>query len=107
MPLIRRRREALPLKDVTQVAAAVGAHNLGAAHPQRAVLVAGHGSGDAVKVGGPAAARLELLLRLVQGRGASGARVDTFLWVVLVELAGAGGFGSLFTEDAELLWAWC
>lgn len=85
------------------MAAAVGAHNLGAKHAQRAVLVSGHSAGDAVKIGRPAAARLELLLGLVERCSAPGARVDAFLRVVLVESAGAGGLGTLFPQDAELL----
>ena len=42
------------------------------------------------------------MVGLVQGRVATRARVDTLLWVVLVEFSRAGGFGSFFAEDAEL-----
>lgn len=102
MPLVRGRGETLALEDVAQMPAAVGAHNLGPHREQGAVLVAHHGAGDAVEVGGPAAAAAELVRGLVERRLAACARVDALGGVVLVELAGAGGFGALFTQDAEL-----
>jgi len=55
MPLVRRRGEPLTLEYMTQVATAVGAHNLGPRHAERAVLVPGDRTGDAVKIGRPAA----------------------------------------------------
>lgn len=102
MTLVSRGGEAFPLEDVAEVAAAVAADNLGAEHAEGAVLVAGDGSGDGVKVGGPAAARGELVRGLIEGGVAAGAGVDSGCGVVLVELAGAGRFGALFAEDAEL-----
>lgn len=104
VPLVRRRVVPLALEDVAEVPAAVGAHNLGAGHAQRAVLVAHHGAGDGIVVGRPAAARLELVVRLVEGRVAAGAVVGARVGAVLVILAGAGALGALFAEDAELFW---
>lgn len=103
MALIRRGLVPFALEDMTQVAAAVGADNLDAQHAQRTVRVPGDGAGDAVVVGGPATAGLELVVRLVQWCIAAGAGVDARLRCVLVILAGAGRLGSLFSEDAELL----
>jgi hypothetical protein len=100
--LISRRRIALTLEDVAQVAAAVGAHNLGALHAQRVVDVALDGAGQAVKIGRPAAARLELVRCLVERRLAAGAAVDALVGKVLVVLAGKGTLGALFAEDTEL-----
>lgn len=102
MPLIGGRVEALALEHVAQVAAAVGAHNLGARHAERAVLVAHDGAGDRVEVRRPPAARLELVVGLVQRRRAPRAGVDALRGVVLVEGAGAGGLRALLAEDAEL-----
>lgn len=90
MPLIRRRREPLALKHMTQMPTAIGAHNLGPHREQRSVLVALYGAGDAVKVGGPAAAAAEFVRGLVEGRFAAGTGVHALGGVVLVELSGAG-----------------
>lgn len=103
MPLIRRRREPLPLKDMAQMPAAVGAHNLCPHGEQGAVLMALDGAGDAVKVGGPAAAAAEFVRGFVEGRFAAGTGVHALGGVVLVEFTGAGSFGTLFAQDAELL----
>lgn len=101
--LVGGRGEALALEDVAQVASAVGADDLGAGHAKGVVRMAGHGARDAVKVGGPAASRLELVRRLVQRRLAAGARVDARLRVELVILAGSGGLCALLPQDSELL----
>lgn len=61
---------------MAQVPAAAGADDLGARHAERAVRVAGHGAGEGVEVGGPAAAGLELVRGAVEGRGAGGAGLD-------------------------------
>lgn len=103
MPLIRRRREPLPLEDMTQMPAAIGAHNLGPHREQGPVLVALYSAGDAVKVGGPAAAAAEFVRGFVEGRFAAGTGVDALGGVVFVEFTGAGCFGTLFAQDAELL----
>lgn len=89
---------------MAEVPPAVAAHDLGPGHAERAVLVPRHGARDAVEIGRPAAARVELVRGLVQRRMTAGAGVDARRGVVLVELAGAGGFGALFAEDAELFW---
>lgn len=102
VPLVGGRGKALALEDVAQVAAAVGAHDLGAHHAQAAVLVPLHRPRDAVEVGRPAAARRELVLRPVQRRAASRACVHPRLGVVLVVLAGARRLRALFAENAEL-----
>lgn len=102
MPLIRRRLIPLALEHVPEVAAAVRAHDLGALHAERAVRVALDGARHGVEEGGPAAARLELVRRLVQRRVAAGARVDAGAGGVFVVGAGEGGLGALFAEDAEL-----
>lgn len=104
--LVGRGGEALALEDVAQVAAAVVADDLDALHEHAVVLEALDGAGDAVEVGGPAAAAVELVRRLVQGRVAPGARVHARRGGVLVELAGPGGLGALLPEDPELLWCW-
>lgn len=61
---------------MAQVPAAAGADDLRARHAERAVRVAGHGAGEGVEVGGPAAAGLELVRGAVEGRGAGGAGLD-------------------------------
>jgi len=104
MPLVCRRRVPFALEDMAEVAPAVGAHNLGAQHAMRAVLVPLHGARDAVEVGRPAAARLELVRGLVERRVTAGARVDAFLSEVLVVLAREGRLRTLLSQDAELLW---
>jgi hypothetical protein len=104
MPLIRGRRVPLTLKHMSQMASTVTTHNLRSFHPKRPVRVPRHGSRDGVEEGGPAAAGLEFLVRGVQRCVAAGAGVDALVRVVLVELAGEGGFGALFAEDAELFY---
>ena len=71
MPLVRRRGIALPLEHMAQVAAALAAQDLRPRHAERRVRVPGHGAGDGVEVGGPAAAGLELVRRAVE-RGVAG-----------------------------------
>jgi len=102
MPLIRGCVEAFALEHMPQVAAAIGANNLRSQHAEGTVLMALNGAGQRVEVSWPAAARFELVRSLVQRRGAPGAGVDTLLGVVLIELSGARGLGSLLAEDAEL-----
>lgn len=102
VPLVRRRRVPLPLEHMPQVPAAVGADDLGALHAERGVEVPVDRPGDAVVVGGPAAAGLELVRGAVQGGVAAGAGVDALGGEVVVVFAGEGGLGALFAEDAEL-----
>ena len=103
MPLIRRRRVPFPLKHVPQMPAAIRADNLGARHAKGTVRVPGHGAGDVVKVGRPAAAGLELVVGLVERSAAAGAAIDALGGHVLVVGAGEGGFGAFFAEDTELV----
>lgn len=104
MAFVGRGGEPLALEDVAQVPAAVGADDLDALHEHAGVLEALDGARDAVKVGGPAAAAVELVRRLVQGRVATRARVHARRGLVFVELAGPGGLGALLAEDPELFW---
>ena len=104
VPLVRRRRIAFPLENMSQVPATVRAHDLRPLHPERAVRVSRHRARDGVVERGPAAAGLEFLLRGVEGRVAARARVDAAAGGVFVVFAAEGGFGAFFAEDAELLW---
>ena len=103
MSLIGRSGETLSLEYVAQMTTTVGAHNLCPGHAKGAVLVPGDSSGDAVKVGRPAAAGAELVVGLVQRSIASGAGVDALLRVVLVKLASSGSLCTLLPQDTELL----
>lgn len=85
--LVRRRRVALSFEHMSQVSSAVAAYNLCPLHAKCAVGVSGHGTRDGVEEGGPAAARLELVLSSVDGRIAAGASVGAGSWRVLVVLA--------------------
>jgi hypothetical protein len=87
------------------VAAAVGAHNLGALHAEGAVAAAQHGARHGVEEGRPAAAAAELVRGAVQRGVAARARVGALRREVLVEGARVRGLGALLAEDAELLWA--
>lgn len=102
MPLIRRRRVPFALEHMAQVAAAVAADDLSARHAEGAVRVPDDGAGDAVEVGGPAAAGFELVGGAVERGGAGGAGVGAGGGGVLVVGAGEGGFGAFFAEDPEL-----
>lgn len=96
MPLVRRRRVPFALENMSQMSAAVTAHNLRPLHAERTVRVPRHRAGDAVKVRGPAASRLELVVCLVQGRVAPGAGVHSGRGHVFVIFAREGGFGAFF-----------
>lgn len=80
----------------------VTAHNLRPLHAERAVRVSRHRAGDVVEVRGPAAARFELVVRLVERRVAGGAVVNPLFGHVLVVFARERGFGAFFSENAEL-----
>src|ERR1035438_6840341 len=90
-------------KDVAQMAAAVGAGNLDAAHAQVPVLVLGNDRrvGRQQKAG-PAAAGVELGPAQKQQRPAARAVVVPCL-VVLGQRAGEGPLGGLFAQNAVLL----
>lgn len=106
MPLIRRRVVTLTLEHMAQVPAAVATDDLRPLHAKRAVCVSGDGAGDAVEVGGPSAARFEFMVGGVERRVAAGAVVAPTRRLVLIVLAGEGGLGALFAENAELFCLW-
>jgi hypothetical protein len=101
--LVGRSRVALALEDVTEMAATVGADNLGALHAEGAVGVSGNSTRDGIEESRPAAARLELVVGLVERSLAASTGVDTLGGHVLVKVAAVGRLGALVTEDAELL----
>lgn len=103
MPLVGRRRVAFALEHMSEVASAVGAHDLCPLHAESAVGVSGHCTRHGIEERRPAAAGLELVLSSVDGRIAAGASVGARAWRVLVIFAGEGSFGAFLTENAELL----
>lgn len=88
---------------MAQMATAVAAHNLCSLHAKRPIGVSRHSAWNRIEEGRPSAARLELVVRLVEGRVAASASVGALLGVVLVIFAGKGGFGALLAQNAELL----
>lgn len=78
---------ALALKNMSQVTTAVGADNLCSCHTESAVLMTDDGARDAIKIGRPAAARAELMARLVKRRITTCAGVYAVVWLVLVKLS--------------------
>lgn len=80
----------------------VGAHDLGAEHAERPVLMPYHRPRDTVEVSRPAAARSELVLGCIQRRIAPCAGVDALVGIVLVIDARSGRFCALLAKDAEL-----
>lgn len=65
MPLIRRRLIPLPLEHMPQMPPAVITHNLRPLHPKRIICKPLHSTRNRVKVRGPAAAGLELVVGFV------------------------------------------
>jgi hypothetical protein len=104
MPLVRWRLEPFPLEHMSEMAATVTADNLDALHAPGVVHVSSDGARDRVKIGGPAAARTELVVRLVERSVAGGAVVDPFGRVVFVVFTGECRLGSLLTDYSKLLW---
>lgn len=92
--------ELLAAEDVAEVAAAVGALDLGP--PAVGVGEVFHRRGQFGVEGGPAAVRRELVLGAVEQRAAAPARVDAVLEEVVV-LAGEGALGALVDDDRLLL----
>lgn len=103
MTLVGRRRKALALEDVAEVAAAFGADDLGPEHSPGAILVPGDSARQAVEVGRPPTARLELVVGLVQRRIATSTAVHALGGVVLVILPGSRRLSALLPENSELL----
>ena len=103
MTLIGGGRVSFALENVTEMAATVGADNLSTLHAESAVGVSGHSTGHGIEESGPAAARLELVVGLVERSLTASTGVDTLRRHVLVKVAAVGGLGALFAKDAELL----
>jgi hypothetical protein len=104
MPLIRRRRISLTLKDMAQMSTTITADNLCPLHAECAICMSGDGTGDAVEVRRPPTARLEFMVGLIQWCIAAGACVHAGRGLVLVVLACKWGLGTFFSEDAELFY---
>jgi hypothetical protein len=104
MPLIRRRRISLTLKDMAQMSTTITADNLCPLHAECAICMSGDGTGDAVEVRGPPTARFEFMVGLVQWCIAARAGVHAGRGLVLVIFACKWGFGTFFSEDAELFY---
>jgi hypothetical protein len=85
------------------VTAAVGTYNLCSCHTESAILVTDNGTRDAVKVGWPAATRAELVARLIKRSVTTSTGINTLLRIVLVKLSRTRRFGTLLTQDTELL----
>lgn len=104
MALISRSLVALALEDMAKVTTAVSADNFRPLHAKRVIHVSGHSSGNRVKVCGPSTARLELMVGSVKRRITTGAIVDALGRVMGVIFACTGTLGTLFAENAELLY---
>jgi hypothetical protein len=102
VPLVLGVSKALALEDVPKMSAAVVAHNLRPHHAHCAIGPLAHSARHGVPEGGPATARVEFVVRLVERRLAAAARVDAGVGVVLVEGAGPGRLGALLAENSEL-----
>ena len=105
MPLVRRCRIPLALENMPEMASAVRAHNLCTGHAEGRICVSGHSTGDRIEICWPSTATLKLVIGCVERRIAGGAGIDTGVGHVLVVLAGEGGLGAFFAEDAELFCA--
>ena len=90
MSLIRRRRVSLSLEHMSQMSSTVAANDLCPLHAERAVGVSCHSARDSVKERRPAAARLELVVGLVERSLAAGTNVSTLGGHVLVKVAAVG-----------------
>jgi hypothetical protein len=101
--LVRRRRIALALEHMSQMASAVGAHDLRPLHSKSAVGMSGHSARNSIEERRPATARLELVLCRVNGCVAAGASIGAGGRGVLVILARERCFGAFVAENAELL----
>lgn len=87
VPFILGISKPLTLEDVSQVPAAVVAYDFCPHHTQAWVRPLPNGVGECVPESWPSAARIEFVVRFVQGRLASGTRVDAGVRIVLVKLA--------------------
>ena len=89
------------IKDVTQVASAVGTEDLRADHPEAPVLDVFYAAFYSVIKAWPAAAALEFLVTLEQF-GITGRTAVFAIFEVQVILSGMGSFCSFFAKDAVL-----
>jgi len=101
--LVGRRGIALSLENMAEMTSAIGTDNFGSCHSKRVVCVPSDGTGDAVKVGRPTTAGLELMVCLVQRRIATCARVDSMIRGELIVLSGEWSFGALLSQNSELV----
>lgn len=85
------------------MAATFGADNLGPEHPPGAILVPGDSARQAVEVGRPSTAGLELVVGLVQRRIATSTAIHALGGVVLVILPSSRRLSALLSENSELL----
>lgn len=100
--LVRRRRVPFSLKHMPQMPSALRTHNLRPAHPEAAIRMPLHRSGDGVKERRPPAPALKLMRGPVKRRVAGRACVDALGRHVLVEFTRVGRLGAFFADDAEL-----
>jgi hypothetical protein len=103
MPLVLGVAKPLALEDMSKMSATVVAHNLRPHHAKAGVWSLSNSAWYSIPECRPTAARIEFVVRFVERRVAAGARVDAGVRVMLVVCAGAGHFGALLAEDAELL----
>ena len=104
MPLVRRRRISLPLKDMAQMSSTLGTYDFRPRHAECTVRVSRNRTWDGVEVRGPPAAALEFVVRGVERGVAGGAGVNTFGRCVLVIFAGKRGLGAFLADDTELFY---
>lgn len=104
MSFVRGRCVSFSFEHMAQVSSTVAAYNLCPFHAESAIRMPGHCSWDCIEEGGPSAARLELVVGLVERSGAAGAAVDAGSWGVLIVFAGKWCFSALLAKDAELFY---
>lgn len=100
--LVRWRWESLAFKNMSKMASAVITDNFGPLHSKCVVDMSLNSTGDRIKVGRPATARLELVVGLVERCVAAGAVIDTLSGVVGVIFTSTSRLSALFTENPEL-----
>jgi len=104
MPLIDRGCITFSFEDVAKMATTVAADNLSSLHAKGAIRVSRHCARDGIEICRPTAARLELVVCLVERRIAASAGVDTLLGHVLVIFSCSWSFGTLLSENPELFY---
>lgn len=100
--IAQARRSRAVVENVPQVGVATGAGDFNAAHAKTQVFVLVDASGvNGVKKAGPAAVRVEFLIRAKEFRLATHAAVHAFVSAVPIH-AGEGAFRALLTADIVL-----